>query len=146
MEDIVEGHRYVGLIKLTLNFGFSLSQINSFVDQLTELLEVKNEAGDGGSADEVRVGVILDHESTMIDQGSTAKAFDDKVLTRAATVVRDRDLYDALVYQDKLVGNYVLLADGTTFFVGDPLHIVDDLLLGVESECSEVTDLIHLYH
>ena len=86
VEDIVEGHRHVGLIKLTLNFGFSLSQINFFVDQFLELLEVKNKAGDGGSADEVRVSVILDHESTMIDQGSTTKAFDDKVLTRAATL------------------------------------------------------------
>ena len=82
----------------------------------------------------------------MVNNCATAELLNDEVGIRPASVVLNGHLDNSLLDQEHAIGHHVLLANEPAFLVGRALHAINELLLGLQSQFSEVGDLIHFEH
>ena len=68
----------------------------------------------------------------MVNDRTPPEPLDHKVVVGNASIVLERHFHDALLDQDQLVGQLILLADEGALLVCDALEPVDNLLLCME--------------
>ncbi len=125
VENVIQRERQKRCKELLFNELDGLLQVLSFGLNLFELVEVEHVAGHCGAAHEVCIGIVLNHERAMVDDGTPTKSLNDEVLVITPSIVLDSDLDNTLLDQDQLVGNHIFLANQRAFFESETLHAVD---------------------
>jgi len=106
----------------------------------------KNEAGDVGETHEVSCCVVLDHERPMVNYSSSAQSFNNEGLILAAAIILNGHFYNALLDEEHLIGLFSSFAYQLSFFIGNTLHTVDQLLFRRQRKGLQPVDLFHLNH
>ena len=144
VEDVVEGNRVVRRQQLLLDLLAGLLQVVTLLRYLLHAVVAQLEATHWCAADILSIGLFLDHEGEVVEDGTRDQPLNDEVLVCHALIIRNGKLDNARLDHDEAIDQGPLLENGVTLCIRPSLHVVQQLLLRDHVKIPEVLDLVTL--
>ena len=122
MYDVIKGDRLMSFEYLLLHIVLGFLKVMSLGLDLFDLLVCKHESRHSCVTFEVCIGIILDQERTMVDDGTLRQSLNDKEIIFDSFVVGNGNLNYTILDEEHSVSDLVLLTDVLALLKCDSLH------------------------